>query len=233
MDNEELALLARVENTHWWYRTRQAELLAWARQLPVGARVLDVGSAAGGHVMALSQEGFQVDSLEYSDWAVAHQRSRGIRVTQGDARAIPWDDAAFDAVICLDVLEHIDEHEQVASELRRVLKPGGRFLVAAPEDASMWSAHDEAVGHVRRYSKAGIIQLLDSAGLRPESAWSSNVLLKPLVKLRRKTAVGSELAEPNFLENTICTIAFRVEKALGLRRFGGMTIWVSGRAEAR
>lgn len=225
-------MLARVENTHWWYRTRERELVRWARTVPKSSRILDVGSAVGGHVRALGGLGFQVESLELSTWAVEYQRSLGIAVTQGDARSLPWPDASFDAVICLDVLEHIGQDVDVARELRRVLAPEGRFLVTVPEDATLWSAHDEAVGHVRRYEKAQIVSLLEGAGLEVESIWSTNVLLKPVARFRRRFSTGSDLDEVSRIQNLIGWVAFVMENALQLRRLGGMTIWVAGHAPA-
>ena len=59
-----------------------------------------------------------------------------------------------------DVLEHIDEDYLVAAEIARVLRPGGTALIAVPCDMALWSAHDEPVGHVRRYSRVGLTEVL-------------------------------------------------------------------------
>ena len=58
----------------------------------------------------------------------ARQGGRSIRYDVGIGEALPYDDAAFDAVVCVDVLEHVQDLGQVVREVARVLKPGGMFL---------------------------------------------------------------------------------------------------------
>ena len=54
-------------------------------------------------------------------------------------------------MLCLDVLEHIEDDVSALKEMCRVTKPGGKFLFSVPEDPKLWSDHDESVSHVRRY----------------------------------------------------------------------------------
>ena len=56
----------------------------------------------------------------------------GVRLAQADATALPFPDASFDAVFCIDAFEHIPNPDVAASEFRRVLKPGGFFYLSAP-----------------------------------------------------------------------------------------------------
>lgn len=223
-------MLLNVQDSHWWYRARLRELRAWCAALPPGSRILDIGSAVGGHTRALAALGFDVEGLEYSSWAVEYQRAIGLRVTEGDARRLPWPDASFDAAICLDVLEHIEEDAMVVAEIRRILKPGGRFLVSVPEDHRLWSEHDVAVGHVRRYSRTDAVNCVKSVGLLPDSVWSTNVLLKPIARVRRLFSKGSDLKQTSGLENAVGLAAATLERWLGLRHRSGMTVWISGHA---
>ena len=82
-------------------------------------------------------------------------------------------------VTAFDVLEHIDEDYLAAAEIARVLQPGGTALIAVPCDMALWSAHDDAVGHVRRYARSELASLIQKAGLTVEQMWSWNVLLRP------------------------------------------------------
>ena len=75
------------------------------------------------------------------------------------------------------MLEHIDEDYLAAAEMARVLQPGGTALIAVPCDMALWSAHDDAVGHMRRYSRPELTSLIQKAGLTVERMWSWNVLL--------------------------------------------------------
>ncbi len=76
-------------------------------------------------------------------------RERGIDVIRGDARELPMRTGSLDLVTAFDVLEHIEEDYLAAAEITRVLRPGGAALIAVPADMALWSAHDEAVNHVR------------------------------------------------------------------------------------
>ena len=79
--------------------------------------------------------------------------ARGIPTVRGDARRLPFADASVDLVLSTDLWEHVDEDDEVAAEAFRVLRPGGRLLVAVPAGAVLWSGHDVALGHVRRYER--------------------------------------------------------------------------------
>ncbi|MCS6797373.1 MAG: class I SAM-dependent methyltransferase [Myxococcota bacterium] len=71
-----------------------------------------------------------------------------------------------DVVLLLDVLEHVDDDVEFLREIRlRSLRPGGAVLVSVPAWPSLWSGHDEALGHRRRYTTASVLALLRAAGL--------------------------------------------------------------------
>jgi SAM-dependent methyltransferase len=80
----------------------------------------------------------------------------------GDARRLPFGQASFDAVLCAQVLEHVDQPEQVMAEIERVLKPGGCGILSAP---FIYNVH---VGphDFFRFSPFGIRALVEGAGLR-------------------------------------------------------------------
>ena len=104
-------------------------------------------------------------------------------------------------MVAFDVLEHIDDDAAAAKEVFELLRPGGVFLVAVPCDPRLWSAHDEAVGHVRRYTRPELLSLLTGAGFAVDEVRAWMVLLRPAVALqaalehrqrpRRPAAAGS------------------------------------------
>jgi Methylase involved in ubiquinone/menaquinone biosynthesis len=165
VDTAELQLLTSLEDHHWWYRERRAILRRELRRLPEPGRALDIGAAGGGNTRVLKEHGWQAVALEYSDSAADVARSRGIRVMRADARELPIRSGTCGLVTAFDVLEHIDEDYLAAAEMARVLQPGGTALIAVPCDMALWSAHDDAVGHMRRYSRPELASLIQKAGL--------------------------------------------------------------------
>jgi SAM-dependent methyltransferase len=221
----EIRQLAAVEDHHWWYRERRAIVGQELKRLTPGL-ALDIGAAAGGNTAVLRRHGWRAVGVDYSEAAVAIGRTRGVTAVRGDARWLPARSAAFDLVTALDVLEHVDEDYLLAGEIRRVLRPGGIALIAVPCDMALWSAHDEAVGHRRRYSREGLTSLIEKAGLGVDSIWSWNVLLRPVVKLRRRSATGSDLDEVPPLLNTLLTSVIVAERYLPTESLPGVTLFL-------
>jgi len=99
-----------------------------------GKAVLDLGCAGGFMSEALAGRGAQVTGIDPAEHAIAaaraHAAAQGhpIAYDIGAGEALPYDDAAFDAVICVDVLEHVQDLSRVLAESARVLRPEGVFL---------------------------------------------------------------------------------------------------------
>jgi 2-polyprenyl-6-hydroxyphenyl methylase/3-demethylubiquinone-9 3-methyltransferase len=99
-----------------------------------GLKVLDLGCAGGFMAEALALRGAHVTGIDPAaaaiDVARAHARESGLRIGYdvGVGEAMSYDDASFDAVVCVDVLEHVADLHKVLSEVARVLRPGGMFL---------------------------------------------------------------------------------------------------------
>jgi len=91
--------------------------------------VLDLGCAGGFMAEALDDRGAQVTGIDPAADAIAAARAHGsdrqIAYHVGMGEALPYADATFDAVVCVDVLEHVKDLGQVVSEITRVLRPGG------------------------------------------------------------------------------------------------------------
>ncbi|MGL5857325.1 MAG: class I SAM-dependent methyltransferase [Angustibacter sp.] len=228
MEATEVRKLAQVEDRHWWYRERRQLL---AREL-MGVRpgvALDVGAAGGGNTRVLRRLGWQAVAVEYgADGAqVAHER--GLATVRADATALPVADGAIDLVVAFDVLEHLVDDDAAAREVYRVLRPGGHFLVAVPCDPRLWSAHDEAVGHVRRYTRGSLAALLTRTGFAVGPLRSWNVLLRPAVALRRRFSDGSDLDDPSAVVNGALRAVITAERYLPVRSLPGVSLLVAAR----
>ncbi len=228
MDDSEIKQLDDLESSHFWYRARKLQLDRWLSCRETGLQVLDLGSATGGNTLHISSLGHQVTSVEYSEIGVAIQQQKGIKVIQADARRLPFQDSSFDLIVCLDVLEHIIEDDLAASEIFRVLKPGGRFLISVPEDPRLWSAHDVAVSHIRRYSKEELVKLMIGTGLTCREVWSTLVFLRPAIILARKFSKSSSLGKMNPVLNQILYQICRFEILLPRIHRKGVTLWIEG-----
>ena len=99
-----------------------------------GRDVLDLGCAGGFMAEALALRGANVTGIDPAadaiDAARAHARESGLRIGYdvGVGEALPYHRASFDAVVCVDVLEHVADLTKVLAEVVRTLRPGGLFL---------------------------------------------------------------------------------------------------------
>jgi SAM-dependent methyltransferase len=229
VDTAELRLLTSLEDRHWWYKERRAILSRELRRLPGPGRALDIGAAGGGNTRVLKAHGWQAVALEYSDSVTDVAHARGIWAMRADARELPVRSRACGLVTAFDVLEHIHEDYLAAAEIARVLQPGGTALIAVPCDMALWSAHDDAVGHVRRYSRSELAGLIQKAGLTMEKMWSWNVLLRPVAAMRRKSSTGSDLEEVSPLANGLLTAVVVAERYLPVKSWPGVSLMVRAR----
>lgn len=99
--------------------------------------VLDLGCGEGYGAALLAQVAKRVTGLDLSPEAIAHAQTRypleNLSFRVSDCRKTGEADHQFDVVLCFEMLEHIEEHQQVLNEVRRVLKPGGLFVVSSPD----------------------------------------------------------------------------------------------------
>jgi SAM-dependent methyltransferase len=191
MDDEEIRRSAELEQRHWWYAGRRALVRRTLAGTATG-RALDVGCGPAGNSAVLRSLGWQVTALDYAFDSAALARSRGLNATQGDARSLPFRPDTFDLVMSSDAWEHIDDDAAVAAESFRVLRPGGQLFVMVPAGMDLWSGHDIALGHVRRYERDELIELVQGAGFKVDQVASWNVLLRPVARARRKSREVSQ-----------------------------------------
>jgi ubiquinone/menaquinone biosynthesis C-methylase UbiE len=184
-----------VDEHHWWYRGRRRIIRAELERLPlpVGAQVLDAGCGSGRTLADLVAYG-TVSGIELNEDAAELARSRGHgEVRVGRLEELPWADASFDLITCLDVIEHTPDDRTALGELHRVCRPGGWLLVTVPAYPALWSLHDEANHHYRRYSRPAMRSAAAAAGWTVTRVSSFNsVLLAPaaVVRLAQRRSGG-------------------------------------------
>lgn len=223
-NEQEIERLAQSDQTSWWVRGRRDLVRAVLRRQLNGAtsgRVGDLGCGAGGMADVLRAYG-DVVGIDISPLAVAVCRTRGYRnLTLGTLEGLPLRGGALDLAGMTDVLEHVEDDERVIRECFRVLKPGGTLLITVPALSWLYSEHDRALGHARRYSRGEIRRLLERCGFRVKRVTYFNALLLPAavaVRLLSGFRRGTRpQADPLDLANPWNWLAYRVlliEKAL-------------------
>ncbi len=164
----------------WAWRRRRALLLREAR---AGERVLDLGCGAGRFVAALRDAGADPVGVELAEAALERARRNvpgaDLRLVANDG-ALPLGHGEVDLVWCSEVLEHVPDTIAFLTEVRRVLRRGGRLLVTVPDHGRLkrtlialahYDAHYDPLGqHVRFYTRRS----LRARCRRPASSRSSS-----------------------------------------------------------
>jgi len=227
-----------LEDTHWWFAGRRAVIWALLRRTrtPSGARMLDAGCGTGRNLIEYGRLG-TVTGVDFSAEAIDFCRRRGLQgASQGRLEALDFEAASFDLILATDVLEHLQDDLAAMRELRRVAAPGARLLVTVPAYRWLWSQHDTAHHHFRRYTLRQLRRRLESTGWRPVlSSYFNSILLPPIATVRLLARRNPERAERPDLKltppllNTVLRAPMRLEAALierGARLPGGVSIGV-------
>jgi len=202
MRDSEFRALLEVDDRHWWYRGRRRVLAAQLERLPLppGAPILDAGCGSGRTMDELARLG-PVSGFDLNPLGVEAARLRGHADVQAAAvEDIPHDDGSFELITCLDVLEHTADDVRSLRELRRVARPGGLLVATVPAYQALWSDHDEANHHYRRYRRASLRRATVAAGWEPVALTYFNSILLPAaatVRLAQRATRRRRAAPPH------------------------------------
>jgi len=215
--------MAELDQEHWWFLARRRildRLIERVVRPPEKARVLEVGCGTGHNLAMLGRFGkIEACELDKCARALASKRS-GKRVK--DAR-LPdlsmFERNAYDLVALLDVLEHVPDDIGSLRAIHRRLKPGGALMLTVPANPWMWSAHDVAHHHFRRYTRAGLSRLFMQAGFEVQLLSHFNSLLFPPIAAARllNKARGADSADdalPGATVNALLNTVFGLEAGL-------------------
>lgn len=157
-----------VAHENYWF---QRHVAAYRAALPscAGQRVLDAGCGEGYGTALLGTVAAEVVGMDLAPEVIAHARTAyaNVRFLVGDLTALPLPDASVDAVVNLQVIEHLPDSGRFLDEVARVLVPGGRFWCATPNRLTFTPGSDVPVNpfHVREFAPEELL-----AELRPRFA---------------------------------------------------------------
>ncbi len=182
-------------------------------ELRPGARVLDVGCGEGRHCFGALERGAQVVGLDLDATALgraapalryrAAELGGNAAMMRGDAFALPFPDATFDAAVCSEVMEHVHDVDGAARELARVLRRDAVCAVTVPTAPSEWlylhlgdEYFESPGGHIRIFRPARLRDHLARAGLRPLSVGFAHGFHTPYWALRSLVGLARSDTHP-------------------------------------
>lgn len=228
--------MRELEDHYWWFVARRALALKLlkrftrfsARSIQTnGSRaeaslsesrsefglILDLGCGTGVVLTELERLAPAV-GFDFSPLALAYCRERSlVRLVRGNAEALPFAEASFDAIVALDIFEHLNNDASALAESCRALKPGGVLVLSVPAFMKLWGPHDVALMHFRRYRRPELKRKLLQAGFEVRFVSYSVFLLFPIVaivrffeKRRQGPAEASLPALPKWVNSTLVWI---------------------------
>jgi SAM-dependent methyltransferase len=160
----------RLWEEHWWWQARRRFVLrrleALAARRPL-KRILDVGCGDGLFFDELTRFG-EPWGVEPDAGLVNPAGKWAPRIRIGRFEDAVPDERPYDLILMLDSLEHMKDDGAALKRAFAFLAPGGFLFLTVPALPSLWSVHDEANRHYRRYTRASLSAVLESAGLRTE-----------------------------------------------------------------
>lgn len=223
----------RLERDHWWFAARRQIVLSLLakflpRPLPVvrRPRVCDLGCGCGMTLYDLAMAGYDAVGMDCNEAALKQCETRGAKAVPGTLpHDVPFPPASMDAVLLLDVLEHIDDDALALAAAMRLLKPGGVAICTTPAYRWLWTSRDAMHHHKRRYGRSEFIALLGRVESEKLLAGHMNCLLFPaalvqrlVARMRRPAGGAGDLSIPPLGLNCMLRNMFAMERFLLVRR---------------
>ena len=172
MNHKEIEKMEKYEKTYWWHVGRKylVEDLIKKYSNNKSQKILEVGSGAGDTACMLQDYG-EVYANDISPKAIEACGKRGIKnLILGDFTKLDNQKykEKFNLVLALDVLEHIQDDLGAIQKMGDVLTKGGKLMITVPAYKFLWSSHDEALEHKRRYTSYEIKTKIKDSGFEIE-----------------------------------------------------------------
>ncbi|HVF12277.1 MAG TPA: class I SAM-dependent methyltransferase [Actinomycetota bacterium] len=184
--------------------------------VPSKGRLLDVGCAYGFFVDEASKAGWHGIGIDVSRFAIQEGRRRGLDLRAGTLEEASFEDGFFDAIICIQTLEHLPDPAGTLEELARIARRGGALVIDVPSSDSLgfrlrkerWE-QIKPPEHLQYFGKKSLFRLLRRAGWQPIK---SSSLYDPVYAIAAADAVEEHLGK----SATLKKLAVRMASAAGL-----------------
>ena len=217
-----------LERSYWWFvgvRAMVRELLSLAAGDGGLGRVLDVGCGTGALLDELHPRAEELWGVDVSTEALGFCAKRGCRnLICADAARSPFRSGHFDLITGIGIIEHLENDGAFLRELNRLLKPKGVMILLTSSFPFLWSAHDTANEHKRRYYLRSLERQIGRSGFETLSLSHLNFFLFPALAaalMVHRLVRGTEpersrrlLPLPPRLVNTALTMILRAEARL-------------------
>jgi SAM-dependent methyltransferase len=191
--------LSQVRRHPWWRaRARLALAILRSRRIMPPARVLDVGCGWGVNLLALESGGYTAIGLDSSRQILERIDCPNRRLIEADlTRELPEQRVSADAMLVLDVIEHIDDDGGFLRRIAQLLLPGGVAVVSVPARPDLFSEFDRIQGHRRRYLPDSLRAAFVDSGLTVSQLFWWGAWMVPILRRMRSVnrVVGGEHAK--------------------------------------
>jgi ubiquinone/menaquinone biosynthesis C-methylase UbiE len=188
MQREAYHAMQAMQEHHWWWRGMRhlyCAALAHYSQPNPNQTIVDIGCGFGANLPVLNPLGRVVGVDVSLDALRAIAQRPALGLVQAEADALPFRADTFDIVALLAIIEHAEDDDRVLSESWRVARRGGLQILLTSAFMLLWSHHDEANQHKRRYRTGQMNRLLRAAGWIPVRTSYVNVIVFPAAALIR------------------------------------------------
>jgi SAM-dependent methyltransferase len=229
LEKVEYEYMSSREEAHWWWRARReilAEVIARyaPKKAPAEIKVAEIGCGTGGNLPMLARFG-NVLGVEHEPVALDRLREKFGTTYQVIRHSVPEPlPGTFDVLALFDVLEHIADDVAAMEWVSRQLNVGGIAVVTVPAFPFLWTEHDEAHHHFRRYTEDSLRKVVPPALQVVHASYFNTVLFAPIAAVRsvlrllpRRTGTARAQRTPEFLDEILYRL-FRLERKVVHRR---------------
>jgi SAM-dependent methyltransferase len=197
-----VATLECVRRHPWWQARAKLVLAALQRNnIFPPATVAEIGCGWGTNMDVLERSGYKITGFDISRRILEMiDRPERNLVEMDVNRELPANHQNFDALLALDVLEHLDDDRGAIGRMAKLLRPNGLAVISVPALPELFSEFDEIQGHRRRYLPGSLRAAFADSGLTVRNIFFWGAWMIPILRRTRKTARDQKISSRTYLE---------------------------------